>query len=154
MLIKFKKCSDTAKIPKANKEGDIGFDLSCDTDVCLIAGGMTRVTTGLQLASMPELLCTNPPTAVLMKIESRSGLALKGIWAVGGIVDINYRGPIDVILYNSTGNDVTFKAGDRIAQLVLYQVFVQTKNGAIQFLESDDVEDTNRGQSGFGSSGV
>lgn len=154
MLIKFKKCSDNAKMPTANKEGDIGFDLSCDKDYTLSPCSTTRVSTGLQLASMPEITRTSPPTAVLMKIESRSGLALKGVWAVGGIIDVNYRGMIDVILYNSTTNPVSFKAGDRIAQVVLYRVFAHTNDSAIQFVEVDEVEETNRGQNGFGSSGA
>jgi len=149
--IKLKRCHVNAKLPKANKDGDIGFDLSCVEEVELAPMSVTKVSTGLQVADIPN---TVDGSSILLKIESRSGLALKGVWAIGGIIDINYRGMIDVILFNSNPVPYRFAPNDRIAQLVLYRVLVNSTLSQPAFTEVDEVTETNRGSSGFGSSGA
>jgi dUTP pyrophosphatase len=146
--IKFKLTNPHAKLPHAVRDGDIGFDLHCAEDVRVPARGLAKISTGVQLADMP--LTDHASNCIFMKIEGRSGLASKGVYPVGGIIDPNYRGEIGVTLINHGPADAVFSAGDRIAQLVVYKVATA---GEVVMSETDSVTDTNRGAAGFGSSG-
>lgn len=156
--IKFKKMSETAKIPTAIRDGDIGFDVYCDEDFTIKSGQTKKIKTNIQLADMPTM--DNDRNRIFMKIEGRSGLSVSGIFPTGGIIDPTYRGEIGVVLnclnfnYNdfppSPGTVQIFKKGDRIAQLVVYKV---STAGEVVMSESDRVTETNRGSAGFGSSG-
>jgi dUTP pyrophosphatase len=80
-------------------------------------------------------------------VEGRSGLGFKhGIIPHPGIIDQGYRGDAGIKLYNFTDKDYEVKAGDRIAQFVVY------KNYNIEVYEGDIIK-SKRGESGFGSSG-
>jgi dUTP pyrophosphatase len=82
-----------------------------------------------------------------VKVEGRSGLGFKhGISPHPGIIDSGYRGNAGIKLYNNTNTDYHIKSGDRIAQFVVY------KNYDVAVEEGDTVE-SDRGASGFGSSG-
>lgn len=152
--IKFKKMSETAKIPMAIRTGDIGFDLYCDENFSIAPGETVKVKTNIQLADMPTT--DNERNRIFMKIEGRSGLSAKGIFPTGGIIDPTYRGEIGVVLnclksVESTDQGSHFFAkGDRIAQIVVYKVATM---GEAVMEESDKVTETNRGAAGFGSSG-
>ena len=80
-------------------------------------------------------------------VEDRSGLALRGITTLAGVIDPGYRGELKIVLTNLTGEPVTVAPGHRIAQLRIVQ-----KIQAI-FEESDQVAGTERGEGGFGSTG-
>jgi dUTP pyrophosphatase len=98
------------------------------------------VATGVQL-EIPE--------GYYGRIAPRSGLALKqGIDVLAGVIDSSYRGEIKVIIFN-TDNQKVFKVnvGDRIAQLII------EKHYNFDFVEVEDLETTDRGEGGFGSSG-
>lgn len=146
--IKFKRMNHNAKIPHAVRDGDIGFDIYCSDEVVIPAGGVKKISTGIQLADMPT--ADNDRNSIFMKIEGRSGLASKGVFPVGGIIDPNYRGEIGVTLVNVSPENVSFNVGDRIAQLVVYKV---STAGEVIMTESDHITETNRGSAGFGSSG-
>jgi len=157
--VKFKKLSETAKIPTAIREGDIGFDLYCDEDWSIASGMTVKVKTNIQLADMP--IMDNERNRIFMKIEGRSGLSAKGIFPTGGIIDPTYRGEIGVVMNMLRAGDdkihmwakgpAVFSKGDRIAQLVIYKVATA---GEVTMEETDKVTETNRGSSGFGSSGL
>lgn len=152
LKIKFKKMTDTAKIPSATREGDIGFDLCCDEDFTLGPGQTRKVSTNIQLADMPRVDLDG--NSIFLKIEGRSGLSLLGVFPTGGIIDPTYRGEIGVVLnkmFHPTALLSEFKKGDRIAQLVVYKVATA---GEVVMEESGDVTETNRGAAGFGSSGT
>lgn len=154
-LIFLKRVHPAAKMP-SQAEGDVGFDVSCVEDFVAPAGKVTLVPTGLQPAQSiePMLLANKVLATPFMKIEGRSGLASNGIFPVGGIVDPRYRGEIKVALFNSTDVDREFKAGDRIAQFVIYYTLATTgTHTQVKFLETDTVSETDRGDKGFGSSG-
>ena len=87
----------------------------------------------------------------LLKFEGRSGMALKGVWPVGGIIDPGYRGEMNVILYNSTSKVYHINAGDRPAQLVWYVVNAPGDNDFTPFEWVEDIEESERGNDGFGS---
>jgi dUTPase len=90
------------------------------------------------------------------KIEGRSGLASKGLFPVGGIIDPSYRGEIQVALFNSSDEVDYFKIckGDRIAQLVCYLTLANSNYLDMNFTEVDNLDETTRGDKGFGSSGA
>jgi dUTP pyrophosphatase len=89
------------------------------------------------------------PPGTWAKIEPRSGLALKhGIIVMGGVIDSDYRGDIGVVLVNAGAATFSVKHGDRIAQLVI-QPYV-----AGVFQAAEKLEGTERGEGGFGSTGV
>lgn len=82
-------------------------------------------------------------------VAPRSGLAWKHSIDVGaGVIDADYRGPVGVILFNHSDADFEVKVGDRIAQLIIEQII--TPN----VIEVDDLDSTERGAGGFGSTGV
>lgn len=130
-------------LPSYAHAGDAGADLVSAENVSLKPGQRAAVATGLSIAL---------PNGYVGLVHPRSGLALKhGISMVNtpGTIDSGYRGEIKVILINHD-QDSTFeiKRGDRIAQLVIQKVESAT------FKLVDSLEDTDRGDGGFGSTGI
>jgi dUTP pyrophosphatase len=146
----FKKLHPDAKIPFRSMQDDVGHDVSSIEHVVIAPGETRAVATGLTLASHVGD-SQDPQEINFIKVEGRSGLALRGIFPVGGIIDPGYRGEIKIILHNSSPNAHTVLAGDRIAQLIVYSARGQ---GAIAELPADvEATKTDRGESGFGSTG-
>lgn len=133
---------DPKLVPVYANIGDAGADLVSNEGVVVPARGRILVKTGLKLAL---------PIGYVGLVHPRSGLALKhGITVLNtpGTIDSGYRGEIGVILYNSTDADFEVKAGDRIAQLVIQ------KYEAGIFNIVDSLDETSRGEGGFGSTGI
>ncbi len=128
---------------KKARDGDAGYDLASTTAVKLEPLSRGVVQTGIRLA-MPEGVCA--------LVLPRSGLALKhGVTVMNspGLIDSGYRGEIKVVLFNSDkDNAFVVEAGDRIAQLV----FVSYPE--VYFKVVDTLEASERGEGGFGHSGV
>lgn len=138
-ILKFEKTHDLAKLPTKNHESDTGYDVYSIEDRVIPSRGSAVVGVGLKFASIPE--------GYWVKVESRSGLGFKhGIFAHPGIIDCGYRGDAGIKLYNLTDKDYEVKTGDRIAQFVIYLNFSMP-------VEWGKVENTARGEKGFGSSG-
>jgi len=137
--LKFEKTHDLAKLPTKNHESDTGYDVYSIEDKAIPARGSAVVSVGLKFASIPD--------GYWVKVESRSGLGFKhGIMAHPGIIDCGYRGDAGVKLYNLTDNEYQVKSGDRIAQFAIYLNFSMP-------VEWGNVEESTRGDKGFGSSG-
>jgi deoxyuridine 5'-triphosphate nucleotidohydrolase len=137
--LKFEKTHDLAKLPTKNHESDTGYDVYSIEDKVIPARGSAVVSVGLKFASIPD--------GYWVKVESRSGLGFKhGIMAHPGIIDCGYRGDAGVKLYNLTDNEYQVKSGDRIAQFAIYLNFSMP-------VEWGNVEESTRGDKGFGSSG-
>lgn len=84
------------------------------------------------------------------KMESKSGLMLKhGIICMGGVVDSGFRGTIKVRMYNTSDQDYTFEAGDKLVQMVLMPVLLAD----LEQVEKLDEADFGRNESGWGSTG-
>jgi dUTP pyrophosphatase len=160
--VKFKKVHELAKLPKQGKQGDAAFDLSCVEDFTLSPGQTLAVSTGLVLADMPDF--DSNRDSIFLQIVSRSGLASKGVFTLGGIIDTTYRGEIKVILHNGNQhklydsgmkmtNNLHFKAGDRIASMLIQKVVTNDSLDRVSFEESNDITETARGAGGFGSTG-
>lgn len=90
------------------------------------------------------------PKGYELQLRSRSGMAKKGIFVINspGTIDSDYRGPMMVLLHNAGSNNFTLNHGDRIGQLVLKRA------PQAEFVMVDKLSDTERGEGGFGSTGV
>lgn len=156
MVVKFKKVHPNAKLPAQGKLGDAAFDLSCVEGFSLLPGETKAIPTGLVLADMPDGI---NGSSVFLHVVGRSSLALQGIFPIGGIIDPTYRGEIRVILHNGNARshtlhpEISFKAGDRIAQLLIQQIITNGPFSKVQMVETDEVSATERGSQGFGSTG-
>lgn len=142
--LKFLKTHPDAVLPVRKHDdpntGDSGYDMTAVEDTIIPSHGAALVPVGLTLASVPE--------GLWLKIESRSGLQFRhNIHAFGGIIDNSYTGDMGVRLINNSDVDYQVKKGDRIAQLVLYPLIAAPTEWA------EEVDKTERGANGFGSTG-
>ncbi len=143
-----KKTDPAATIPTQRK-GDVGLDIRTIESKAIPAGKTVKLRTGLMLARSPE----SGLGAVFVKIEDRSSMALKGITTHGGIIDPNYRGEFHVILHNGSDDAYEAKAGDKVAQAIVYPAAFNHQGSYLTIEETDEVEASNRGADGFGSTG-
>jgi len=138
--IKFTKTNEDAKIPTRNFDTDTGFDIYSVETIAIPARGSAVVDVGLMFAYITP--------GYWIKIEGRSGLGFKyGITPHPGIIDQGYRGTAGIKLYNNTDTEYIVKKGERIAQLIVY------RNYSVEMSEAENVEESERGAKGFGSSG-
>lgn len=139
-MIKFKRLTDTAQLPKRASDGAAGFDLHFDGDSTELYPGEQKIfNTNIAV----ELGDNNVGI-----IKPRSGWARKyGIAVQAGVIDPDYRGAIQVILINLGERSVHIRSGDRIAQMISVKFDGES-------CETDFLRSTNRGTSGFGSTGV
>jgi dUTP pyrophosphatase len=140
--ILIKRLDPTVPIPSYAKAGDAGADLATRIDFTINPGERMLVPTGISIAL---------PNGYVALVHPRSGLAIKhGISMVNtpGTVDAGYRGELQVILINhDLTQPVSFKKGDRIAQLVIQKV------ERADFVEVSDLPGSDRAAGGFGSTG-
>lgn len=142
--VRFKKLSENAVVPSYGTAYSAGADLySAMQEDVIIAPETTKfIKTGIAI-EIPE--------GLVGLIYARSGMACKKGLAPAnkvGVIDSDYRGEIIVALYNHSDSAVTVASGDRIAQLVL------TPYIKADFEEADELDDTVRGDGGFGSTGT
>ena len=142
--LKVARIHERAVLPHCGRPGDAGLDLYSVEDLVLAPLRRAMIHTGIRLAI--------PPGHAGFVIP-RSGHALKsGLTLVNtpGLIDSNYRGEIRVIAYNSDPETpIEIKVGDRVAQLVVQRV----ADLCVEELPPEDLDDTVRGEAGFGSSG-
>ena len=136
------RLDSSVPLPSYAKGGDAGVDLTTTIDFTLAPGERQLVPTGIAIAL---------PDGYVALVHPRSGLALKsGITLVNapGTVDAGYRGEISCILVNHDRTEsISFKKGDRIAQLVIQKV------ERADFIELSELPGSGRGSDGFGSTG-
>lgn len=139
VTLKFNRTHVDSKLPTKNNTSDTGFDVYCVEEKVIPARGSAVVDVGLDFAFITP--------GYWVKVEGRSGLGFKhGISPHPGIIDNGYRSNAGIKLYNNTDIDYKIKAGDRIAQFVVY------KNYTVA-VEEGEPEESDRGANGFGSSG-
>ncbi len=136
------RLDSSVPLPSYAKGGDAGADLTTTIDFTLAPGERQLVPTGIAIAL---------PDGYVALVHPRSGLAIKaGITLVNapGTVDAGYRGEISCILINHDRfESISFKKGDRIAQLVIQKV------ERADFIELSELPGSGRGSGGFGSTG-
>ena len=141
MTLKFKRIHPDAVLPAYAHPSDAGMDIRSVADMTVPARGRALVPTGL-VVLLPPLYDA--------QVRPRPGLALKhGITVLNtpGTIDSGYRGEIGVILFNSSDVDFQVKKGDRVAQVVIAPV----TQPVIE--EAQEIDETDRGAGGFGSTG-
>ena len=139
--IQVKLLTSTAVVPQKGRDGDAAFDLYTNKDVTLYYKTLTTVSTGVAI-KIPE--------GYFGYITGRSGMTFKdNIITHQGVIDNNYVGELGVCLENCNKDQYPKKivAGDRVAQLLILPV------PNMQMAVVDELEDTVRGDAGFGSSG-
>lgn len=141
MILKFNKLTPQAKVPTRANRTDAGADLYSIEEVTIQPQERKLVSTGI---------CLEIPEGYYGRIAPRSGLAVKnGIDVLAGVVDSSYRGEIKVVLFNSDKSNTFFvQKGDRIAQIIIEDHF------NFEFVEVvEELSQSDRGDSGFGSTG-
>lgn len=128
-----------SKLPTKNHKDDAGWDLYAVENTIIPKRGRVVVPVGLTLAHLEP--------GYWMRVSPRSGLSFKhGITVHPGVIDTGYRGDLGVLMYNHSDTEYEVKEGDRIAQIILhFNIDIEAGWGEIQ--------DTDRGEKGFGSSG-
>ena len=143
MEIMVKKLTPTAKLPERGSSEAAGYDLfaDTDTDISIAPHETFMVHTGIAMAI---------PSGYFGGVYARSGLSAKeGLRPANctGVIDADYRGEIMVALHNDSETARTVTPYQKVAQLIIQ------KYEAIDFTECEELEDTNRGTGGFGSTG-
>lgn len=143
ITVPIKRLDPTVVLPRYAYPGDAGLDIRANETVDIPPLARVLISTGLAVAI---------PDGFAGFMQPRSGMALKkglSIANTPGLIDAQYRGELKVIAVNlDTHETIHIEKGERIAQLVIQEVPV------VELVEVDELDDTERGSGGFGSSGV
>lgn len=137
--LKVKKLDARAHLPERANHGDLGYDLFSLDQALIPRGAMRPVRTGIALEF---------PEGWGGIIKDRSSMAMKRITTSAGVIDHGYRGEIVVLLTNNSELDFHIEPGQKIAQMT------PTRVADWDIIEVKELNDTQRGASGFGSTGV
>jgi len=138
MRLTVRRIHPEARLPVYQHPGDAGLDLFSAVDEVLGAGELRAVPTGIQMAI---------PQGHVGLIWDKSGISLQGVHRLAGVVDAGYRGEVKVVMINLGREPYAIKKGMKIAQLLIQPVV------AAEVAEVPDLDDTSRGEGGFGSTG-
>ena len=139
-ILRVKKHSTNAKLPYRSSANAAGYDLYASDDVTIPANGKKLIPTDISL---------EVPLGFYGRVAPRSGLALNHHLDVGaGVIDPDYRGKLGVLIFNFSGKEYEVKTGNKIAQLLLEKIITPLVE------EVDELESTERGEGGFGSTGL
>ena len=143
ITVPIKRLDPTVELPRYAYPGDAGLDIRANETVDIPPLARVLISTGLAVAI---------PDGFAGFMQPRSGMALKkglSIANTPGLIDAQYRGELKVIAVNlDTHETIHIEKGERIAQLVIQEV------PGVELVEVDELDDTERGSGGFGSSGV
>ena len=149
MIINIKKINEEAIIPSFAHKTDSGFDLFTAEDITVLGNKKGIAKTGLII----EI-----PTGWGIQIKNKSGITIKGVPTKNGInaditvfegtIDMDYRGELGIMFKNEESFEITIPKHTKLAQGVLRKVYT------CEFVEVKEVNETKRGQGGFGSTGV
>lgn len=143
MRLTLKRLDPSLPLPRYAHEGDAGLDLYSAEPVEIAPGERVLVPTGIAIAI---------PEGYAGFVQPRSGLALRsGLSFVNtpGLIDSHYRGEIKLIAINlDPDSTISLAKGDKVAQLVIQRV------ERVDIVESDELNETARGEGGFGSTGL
>jgi len=136
--LKVKRIHKDAKLPLYQHQGDAGLDLFSSIDCILAPGEVKPVPSGIKVAV---------PEGYVGLVWDKSGVSLKGIHRLAGVIDSGYRGEVRVVLVNLGKESLVIKKGMKIAQLLIQSV------AQVKVVEVEELEETSRGDKGFGSTG-
>ncbi len=138
MELRVKRLVEGAKLPSYQHKGDAGLDVFSAVDCVLEAGAVKAIPTGIKMAI---------PDGYAGLVWDKSGISLKGVHRLAGVIDSGYRGEVKVVLVNLGQEPFRIEKGMKIAQLLI-QPIVEVK-----VIETDELGETLRGEEGFGSTG-
>ena len=139
MELRVKRIHPEAKLPVYGHPGDAGLDLFSVVDRELAPGEVFAVPTGIQVAV---------PAGHVGLVWDKSGISLKSVHRLAGVVDSGYRGEVQVVMINLGAAPFAVRKGMKIAQMLVQPV------AAVEVVESDSLDGTSRGEGGFGSTGL
>lgn len=139
MMLKVKRIHPEAKLPVCGHPGDAGLDLFSVVDRDLAPGEVFAVPTGIQIAV---------PAGHAGLVWDKSGISLKGVHRLAGVIDAGYRGEVQVVMINLGAVPFPVRKGMKIAQLLVQPV------AAVEVIECEALDGTSRGEGGFGSTGL
>lgn len=133
------KLSKDAQMPTYSTSGAAGADLYAATSVTIPSGGRCLIPIGVSMEIPEGYFCY---------VMGRSGNTIKkGLHVALGLVDEDYRGEIGVMAFNQSDEAISFAKGDRVAQMVILPY------PKVEFVEVDELSETDRGEGGYGSTG-
>lgn len=139
MEIRFMKLDSSLPDLSFAYHADAGVDLYARETVTLSPGERAKIPSGIALAI---------PEGYVGLVWDKSGVSNNhGIKTLGGVIDAGYRGEVMVGVINLSGQVHTFEKGDKVAQLLIQKIEQPA------FIQADSLDDTHRGDAGFGSSG-
>jgi len=138
MVLKVKRMHKEAKLPSYSHQGDAGLDVFSVVDYTLKSQEVMAIPTGIQMAI---------PEGFVGLVWDKSGLSLKGVHRLAGVIDSGYRGEVKVVVVNLSQQPFVIKKGMKIAQVLIQPV------SEVKVIEADELEETPRGAKGFGSTG-
>jgi dUTP pyrophosphatase len=142
LVVRVKRLNEEAKLPKKALPGDAGYDVFTNEQVALQPGERKLIGTGIKIAV---------PQGYEAQVRPKSGLAINyGITVLNtpGTIDPNYRGELKVILINLSDKEVKIEKGQKIAQIIFNKVETP------EIIEVDELDETERNEKGFGSTGL
>ena len=138
MELSIKKLEKDAKLPERAHKEDAGADLFSYGEQMILPGETKKLRTGVSFSF---------PTGYVALIWDKSSVGALGIKTLGGVLDAGYRGEVQVIAVNLTQAPVIFSHGQKIAQVLIQKVELP------EIVEVESLDDTIRGERGFGSTG-
>ncbi|MBU1039389.1 dUTP diphosphatase [Patescibacteria group bacterium] len=140
MKLLVKKLDARAKVPSYVHPYDAGLDLFALEDYVVPAGQrLTDIRTGIAMVI---------PEGYVGLCWDKSGLAAKaGLKVMAGVIDSGFRGELKLVVFNTSNQDYTFKAGEKVMQILIQPVL------SVEVEEVEDLDDTSRGQGSWGSTG-
>lgn len=140
MIVKIKKLHDDAKPFNYAHKGDAGLDIYANEDKIIKANTRDVISTGIAIAI---------DEGYVGLVWDKSGIAAKaGLKTMAGVIDSGYRGEVKIVLLNTTNDDYKVERGNKIAQMLIQKI------ESAQLDEVTDLDDTTRGEGGFGSTGA
>lgn len=140
MNVEIQKLEKQARLPEYAHPGDAGMDVFAFENLALEPGERGMVRTGVAM---------KVPEGYVGLVWDKSGRAVKeGLTTMAGVIDSGYRGEVQIVILNTSTEAITIEAGQKVAQILIQPVIC----GMIQ--EVSQLDDTSRGDNGFGSTGV
>ena len=139
MSLKVKTLFDNVTLPKRQTEDSAGYDICSYVDAIIPANSHKLLDTGLSF-TVPE--------GTYGQLMPRSSMSCKGLLVGAGVIDRDYTGHVKVLSHNLNSTDYEVHTGDRIAQLIIKKIMTP------EVVEVDSLQESSRGEGGFGSTGV
>jgi len=142
--LKVKLLNEFAKVPIYGSDFSAGLDISSSIDTVVPANNKALISTGISVS-----LNDCDQNDYYLRIAPRSGISYKNFLDIGaGVIDVDYRGEIKVLIFNHSNTDFKINIGDRIAQMI------PERRNKVNIELTDNLDSTERNEGGFGSTGI